>query len=111
VRFDERFEGIDVIITGEGSFDNSTRFGKAAWEVLGRWKGKKVRRVAACGVVDPAVVPEASRAFPGLELFSLEKDLGLTRSGAMEDAAEHLTALGRVVGNTLTAGTEATEDV
>jgi glycerate kinase len=105
-RFDERYRIADAVITGEGSFDKGSMFGKVAWEVMERCRDRKLSRVIACGSLDPAVTPEAVRAHDELTFFSLEYDLGLDEGAAMEDAGTHLAGLGRLIGRHLRHGDE-----
>ena len=51
VAFDEKLEGADLVVTGEGKLDSQSEMGKAAAGVARRAKDKGVPTVALCGSV------------------------------------------------------------
>jgi glycerate 2-kinase len=82
VRFDERLDGCDLVVTGEGSVDATTAEGKAPGEVAWRAVGAGVRCVVFGGVVE-------------LELASVET---VALSGDPGRAEADLVELGRSLG-------------
>jgi glycerate kinase len=49
--FDEALSRADFVITGEGTWDRTTREGKAPWEAVSRARAAGVGAVALCGAV------------------------------------------------------------
>lgn len=51
IGFDRALRSADLVLTGEGSWDRTTREGKAPWEAMRRARAAGVPCVALCGVV------------------------------------------------------------
>jgi glycerate kinase len=83
VGFDERAAGCDVVVTGEGTVDETTREGKAPGEVARRAGAAGIRCVVFGGLVRAQV--------PGAETVAL--------SGDPERAEADLVELGRRLGS------------
>ncbi|MGB3764603.1 MAG: glycerate kinase, partial [Ornithinimicrobium sp.] len=94
VGFEEQLEGVDLVITGEGSLDEQTLNGKAPAGVAAKARSRGIPVVAVCGrtTLSPQRLHEA-----GIEatyaLSDLEPDLGRS----MADAAELLEQLGEQI--------------
>jgi glycerate kinase len=88
VRFRERLEGIDVVVTGEGTFDVQSLRGKAPAGVLREAAMARVAAVVLCGRREDAVqIPEGDDVL----VASLEDRFG--REAAMERAGPLLERL------------------
>jgi glycerate 2-kinase len=101
VDFDTRLDGVDLVVTGEGSLDEQTLHGKAVAGVAGRAAVRAIPVVAVCGqsTLDPVPLQAAgvSGAYP---LTDLEPDLEECKRNAAallqrigeQIAADHLTS-------------------
>jgi glycerate kinase len=85
VRFAERLGGVDLVVTGEGTVDQTTREGKAPAEVAARAAAADVACVVFGGVVEEPL--------PDAETVAL--------SGEPADARKDLVALGLRLGRRL----------
>ena len=72
VGFDERAGGCDLVVTGEGTVDETTREGKAPGEVARRASAAGIRCVVFGGVVRVEV--------PGAETVALSGDPARTEA-------------------------------
>jgi glycerate kinase len=87
VGFDERLRGADLVVTGEGSFDEQSLRGKGPGTVLGAARGAGVRAIVLCG--------QASAAAPGIRVESMAERVGL--EAALARPGETLEALAALV--------------
>lgn len=102
VDFDEQLDGVDLVVTGEGSLDEQTLHGKAVAGVAARAAARGIPVVAVCGQSTlGADALEAAGVLATYPLTELEPDLDrcmlhaaplLERLGE-KIAAEHLTSL------------------
>lgn len=74
VRLAQRIERSDLVVTGEGSFDEQSLHGKVPAGVLGSAEEHRVPAVVLCGV--------ATVAPPGVRVFSLAERFGPDRAVA-----------------------------
>ncbi len=77
--FDEKLEGADLVITGEGRVDSQTAYGKAPGEVAKRAQGARI----------PVLLIAGSKA-PGWEVLS---DLGVTAVVTLDEEGDNLQQL------------------
>lgn len=66
VRFDDRIRGADLVITGEGSIDSQTRYGKVPYGVCLRAEQQGIPTVAVGGCVDNTISPDGDCKFAGV---------------------------------------------
>jgi glycerate kinase len=85
VRFDERINGADLVVTGEGVVDESSAEGKVTGAVVARCRAAGVRCVVFGGRVEAEL--------DGAEMYAL--------SGEPQRANEDLVALGERLGSSL----------
>lgn len=93
VRFDEQLEGVDLVVTGEGSLDQQTLHGKAVAGVAARAAQREIPVVAVCGqnTLGPAELSNAGiRA-----AYALTEHADLATSIA--DPAPLLETVGRLI--------------
>jgi glycerate kinase len=95
VGFAEKLASADLVVTGEGSFDEQSLRGKVPGGVIRAAGGAGVRALVVCGRASGSVRPD------GVTVASLAERFGLKR--AMRDARRALEDLSQV----LAAGTEA----
>ena len=76
VGFDARLDGADLVVTGEGTVDRTTREGKAPAEVARRAAARGVACVVFGGVVE--------EPFPGAETIALSGDPARARADLRE---------------------------
>jgi glycerate kinase len=77
--FDQKLEGADLVITGEGRVDSQTAYGKAPGEVAKRAQGARI----------PVLLIAGSKA-PGWEVLS---DLGVTAVVTLDEEGDNLQQL------------------
>jgi len=77
--FDQKLEGADLVITGEGRVDSQTAYGKAPGEVAKRGKAARI----------PVLLIAGSKA-PGWEALS---DLGVTAVVTLDEEGDNLQQL------------------
>jgi glycerate 2-kinase len=77
--FDEKVQGADLVITGEGRVDSQTAYGKAPGEVAKRGKAARI----------PVLLIAGSKA-PGWEVLS---DLGVTAVVTLDEEGDNLQQL------------------
>ena len=77
--FDEKLQGADLVITGEGRVDSQTAYGKAPGEVAKRAKAARI----------PVLLIAGSKA-PGWEVLS---DLGVTAVVTLDEEGDNLQQL------------------
>jgi glycerate 2-kinase len=77
--FDEKVQGSDLVITGEGRVDSQTAYGKAPGEVAKRGKAARI----------PVLLIAGSKA-PGWEVLS---DLGVTAVVTLDEEGDNLQQL------------------
>jgi glycerate 2-kinase len=99
VRLAERMQGRDVVVTGEGSFDEQSLRGKVPAGVLSLAEAHRVPALVVCGV--------ASVAPPGVRVWSLVERFGEER--ALADARPALTDLAEDVAATFVRETAERE--
>ena len=87
VGFDERVQGFDLVVTGEGRVDVTTREGKAPAVVAERCARAGVRCVVFGGVV--------SEELPGADVVALSGDPARTEAD-LEDLGRRLAIAGTV---------------
>jgi glycerate kinase len=80
VGFASRLDGADLVVTGEGAFDEQSLGGKVPWAVVREARARTVPAVVLCG--------RASVGLAGATVISLVERFGERR--AMEDPAECL---------------------
>jgi len=68
VRLQERLDGVDLAVTGEGSFDEQSLHGKVPAGVLRAAEERRVPAVVLCG--------SATASVPGVRVFSLVERFG-----------------------------------
>lgn len=94
VDFDRQLDGVDLVVTGEGSLDKQTLHGKAVAGVAARAAARGIPVVAVCGQssLDAAALQTAgvSSAYP---LTALEPD----REQCMRNAAPLLQRIGEQI--------------
>ncbi|TYA70065.1 glycerate kinase [Seonamhaeicola marinus] len=81
-QFDEKIEGADWIITGEGKLDSQTMSGKTIQGVLSSAKAKQINVGAFCGAID---VSEAEATELGIRYT----DAVIEKAKSLEDAMEN----------------------
>ncbi len=87
VGFDTRLRGADLVVTGEGSFDEQSLRGKAPGAVLTAARAARIPAVVLCGV---ATVPS-----PGVRVASMVDRFGA--EAALDRPSESLEALAEEV--------------
>lgn len=93
VRFDEQFDGVDLVVTGEGSLDQQTLHGKAVAGVAARAAQREIPVVAVCGqnTLGPAELTGAGVC----AAYALTEHADLATSIA--DPAPLLETVGRLI--------------
>jgi glycerate kinase len=79
VRLEERIQQADLIITGEGSFDEGSLEGKVTVS-LAEHVTQGTRLVLICGTVDPGAATKFQSRFPDSLIISLTDRYGRERS-------------------------------
>lgn len=92
VGFDERIEGCDLVITGEGCIDSQTLLGKAPSEVLGRAVGRGVATLAVGGSVK--MCPELEQSDFAEIVIATPEDMPLEQAMRPEVAKSNLRTAG-----------------
>lgn len=92
VGFDERIEGCDLVITGEGCIDSQTLLGKAPSEVLGRAVGRGVATLAVGGSVKMS--PELEQSDFAEIVIATPEDMPLEQAMRPEVAKSNLRTAG-----------------
>lgn len=92
VGFDERIEGCDLVITGEGCIDSQTLLGKAPSEVLGRAVGRGVATLAVGGSVK--MCPELEQSDFAEIVIATPEDMPLEQALRPEVAKSNLRTAG-----------------
>ncbi len=106
VRFDEQLNGVDLVVTGEGSLDQQTLNGKAVAGVAARAAQRGIPVVAVCGqnTLGPAKLTGAGvrAAYALTELADLESSIAdpapLLETVGRRIAVEHLVGRTEVTG-------------
>ncbi|MFD1825518.1 glycerate kinase [Mumia zhuanghuii] len=95
VGLDAALDEVDLVITGEGAFDEQTLRGKAPAVVAGRARARGVPVVVVCGRT--TLSPARARAEGFAEVLALT-DLESDPDRCMADAPQLLERMGRAVG-------------
>ncbi|HEV3473759.1 MAG TPA: glycerate kinase [Actinomycetota bacterium] len=90
-----RLEGADVVVTGEGRYDDQTQYGKAPAGVLRLGRETRCRTVLVAGRIEAGVRPPADIVFSLAERWGTE--------AAMERARDLLEAVGEEAASAIRA--------
>lgn len=101
VGFDDHLAGADLVVTGEGSWDEQSGHGKAPGEVLRR---AQARGIPSALVAGRLAAPEAAEALGARSLISLS-DLAGDTATAMRDPERLLRIAGARIATALPAPT------
>ncbi len=83
IRFDERLEGADLVVTGEGRTDGQSRFGKAVQGVARRARAKGVPAVCLSGSMGEGAMDLCE---DGIESIMTAVSFPMTLDAAMQNA-------------------------
>lgn len=94
--FDEALDGADLVITGEGSFDDQSLEGKIPFEVIKRARAKGIPVQVVCGV--NAATNMAALQTWGIERIWALVDVEPNRQQSISHAASLLEGVGAEIG-------------
>ena len=97
--FDEALEGADLVITGEGSFDDQSLQGKIPFEVIKRARDKGIPVAVVCGV--NGVSDDDALGPWGIQHIWSLSDIEPNRSASIANAGALLERIGSEIGASL----------
>jgi glycerate kinase len=90
VRLDEHMGGVDLVVTGEGAFDEQSLHGKVPDGVLRLADERRVPAIVLCG--EAKIAPPDVRVFSLVDRFGSERALEHART-ALQELAAHVAGL------------------